>query len=118
MDIANTPPEFKDFFGMQTPNPAVTSIRCPLLAFFGTHDDVGTAADLELLKSSIHRQSTGPSRVDTAMVDHADHMYQGEEAGSSNYREMGRQPLTTAMTSSPSCVQIFAGDHRLRCLAR
>jgi pimeloyl-ACP methyl ester carboxylesterase len=80
MDIANTPPEFKDFFGMQTPNPAVTRIRCPLLAFFGTHDDVGTAADLELLKSSIHRQSTGPNRVDTAMVDHADHMYQGEEA--------------------------------------
>jgi pimeloyl-ACP methyl ester carboxylesterase len=36
MDIANTPPEFKDFFGMQTPNPAVTRIRCPLLAFFGT----------------------------------------------------------------------------------
>ncbi len=27
LDIADTPPEFKDFFGVQTPNPAVTRIR-------------------------------------------------------------------------------------------
>ena len=41
MDIVNTSPEFKDFFGIQTPNPGVTRILCPLLAFFGTHEDVG-----------------------------------------------------------------------------
>src|SRR5260370_22655045 len=29
MDIANAAPEFKDFFGVQTPNPAVKRIRCP-----------------------------------------------------------------------------------------
>ncbi len=80
MDIANSPPESKDFFGVQTPNPGVTRVRCPLLAFFGTRGDVGTEADLELLKSSIRRQSSGPSRVDTVMIAHADHMYQGEEA--------------------------------------
>ncbi|MBI1984333.1 MAG: alpha/beta fold hydrolase [Acidobacteria bacterium] len=80
MDIANSPPEYKDFFGVQTPNPGVTRIRCPLLAFFGTQGDVGTEADLELMKSSIQRQSSGPSRVDTVMIQHADHMYQGEEA--------------------------------------
>jgi pimeloyl-ACP methyl ester carboxylesterase len=80
LDIVNTPPEFKDFFGVQTPNPAVTRIRCPLLAWFGTNGDVGTEADLELLKSSIKRQSSGPSRVNTVMIQHADHMYTGEEA--------------------------------------
>jgi len=80
LDIANTPPEFKDFFGVQTANPAVTRIHCPLLAFFGTRGDVGTEADLELLKSSIQRQSSGPSRVNTVMIQHADHMYTGEEA--------------------------------------
>ena len=80
MDIANTPPAFKDFFGVQTPNPGVTQIRCPLLAFFGTNGDVGTEADLELLKSSIERQSSGPSRVQTIMIQNADHMYAGEEA--------------------------------------
>src|SRR2546425_2764275 len=53
LDIANSPPESKDFFGVQATNPPVTRIRCPLLAFFGTHGDVGTEADLELLKSSI-----------------------------------------------------------------
>ena len=79
MDIASTPPQFKDFFGVQTPNPAVTQIRCPLLAFFGTKGDVGTEADLELLTSSIQRQSSGPSRVQTIMIQNADHMYTGEE---------------------------------------
>ena len=41
MDIANRPAESKDFFGVQTPNPGVTRIQCPLLAFFGTRGDVG-----------------------------------------------------------------------------
>jgi pimeloyl-ACP methyl ester carboxylesterase len=79
MDIANAPPEFKDFFGVQTPNPAVTRIHCPLLAFFGTRGDVGTDADLKLLKTCIERQSSGPSRLDTVMILGADHMYAGEE---------------------------------------
>jgi pimeloyl-ACP methyl ester carboxylesterase len=79
LDIAKGAPEYTDFFGVRTPNPGVTRIRCPLLAFFGTRDDVGTEADLELLKSSIKRQSSGPSRVDTCMIEHADHMYQGAE---------------------------------------
>ncbi len=82
LDIVNSPPEFKDFFGTksETRNPGITRIRCPLLAFFGTRGDVGTEAALELLKSSIRRQSSGPSRVNTVMIQHADHMYTGEEA--------------------------------------
>ena len=80
LDIANSPPEFKDFFGVQTPNPGVTHIRCPLLAFFGSRGDVGNESDLELVKSSIKRLSSGPSRVDTVIIPHADHMYAGEEA--------------------------------------
>src|SRR6185503_4069582 len=80
LDIANAPPEFKDFFGVQTTNAAVTRIHCPLLAFFGTRGDVGTEADLKLLKSCIERQASGPRRVDTVMIRGADHMYAGEEA--------------------------------------
>ena len=81
LDIVNSPPEFKDFFGTQTQtkNPGITRIRCPLLAFFGTRDDVGTEATLKLLKSSIQRQSSGPSRVETVMIENADHMYTSEE---------------------------------------
>ena len=79
LDIANSPPEFKDFFGMQIPNPGITHIRCPLLAFFGTKEDVGTEEDLKLLKTCIQRQSSGPSRVDTVMIRGADHMYAGQE---------------------------------------
>lgn len=82
LDIADAPPETKDFFGVQTQtlNPGITRIRCPLLAFFGTKGDVGNEEDLELLRSSIHRQPSGPSRVDTAMIRNGDHMYTGEEA--------------------------------------
>src|SRR5262249_15383890 len=82
LDMADTPPEFKDFFGVQTTttNPAVTRIRCPLLAFYGTSGDVGGTKELELLKSCIGHQSIGPSRVDTALIPHADHMYAGAEA--------------------------------------
>lgn len=81
LDIVNTPPEFKDSWGTlpETKNAGVTRIRCPLLAFFGTRWDVGNAAELELLKSSVQRQSSGPSRVNTVMIQNADHMYTGEE---------------------------------------
>jgi dienelactone hydrolase len=79
MDIVNTPPEFKDFFGIQTPDPGITHIHCPLLAFFGTNGDVGNEEDLELLESSIERHHAGPSRVNTVMIQRADHMYVGQE---------------------------------------
>lgn len=82
MDIVNSPPEVKDFFGTssETRHPGITRIRCPLLAFFGTRGDVGGEKDLQLLKSSIAHQASGPSRVDTAIIEKADHMYTGEEA--------------------------------------
>ena len=78
-DSATVPPEMMDFYGIRTSNPAVTRIHCPLLAWFGTGDDVGAAKDLDVLKSSTRRQSSGPSRVDTVMIQHADHMYTGQE---------------------------------------
>jgi pimeloyl-ACP methyl ester carboxylesterase len=80
LDLAKDPMR-ADFFGVQTPNPPVTRIRCPILAWFGTKEpDIGTAADLELLKSSLKRLSSGPARVDTTMIQNAGHMYRGEEA--------------------------------------
>jgi pimeloyl-ACP methyl ester carboxylesterase len=80
LDIANAPVTSKDFFGEQTPNAGITRIHCPLLAFFDTQGDVGTAADLDKLKSTIQHQTTGPSRVTTAMIQGGDHMYTGQEA--------------------------------------
>ncbi len=81
LDTVNTPPEFRDFFGVQNAHPAVTRVHCPLLAFFGTREaDIGTEADLELLKAAVRRQSSGPSRVDTVMIQNADHMYAGQES--------------------------------------
>ncbi len=79
VDILNTPPELWDFFGVRTPNPAVTRILCPLLAFYGTDGDVGSQKDLELLKSLVKRQRTGPSRVDTFLIKGTGHMYAKRE---------------------------------------
>ena len=81
LDDANTPREVGDFFGVRTANPAVTRVRTPILAFMGTREsDVGTEKDLQVLKSSISRQPSGPRSVNIAMIEKADHMYTGEEA--------------------------------------
>jgi pimeloyl-ACP methyl ester carboxylesterase len=80
LDLANMGQELTDFFGVQTPDPPVARIRCPILAWFGTDEtDIGTASDLELLKSTLKHLPTGPSRVDTVMLRNADHMYSGAE---------------------------------------
>ena len=81
LDLANMGLRLRDFYGVKTPDPPVTRVHCPLLAWFGTNEaDIGTAADLELLKSTLQRLPAGPSRVDTVMIQNADHMYSGEEA--------------------------------------
>jgi pimeloyl-ACP methyl ester carboxylesterase len=79
LDIAKVTPETLDFFGERTSNPGVTRIQCPILAFFGTRDDVGGEEDLNVLKSSVNRQPTHPA-VTTVMIHGADHMYTSEEA--------------------------------------
>jgi pimeloyl-ACP methyl ester carboxylesterase len=79
-DLAKVPAEMLDFFGEHTQNPGVTRIQCPILAFFGTREsDVGTEADLAVLKSSVDRQRRHP-KVTTATIGGADHMYTGEES--------------------------------------
>lgn len=80
LDDAKTPKEFLDFFGMQSSTPAVTRVHCPILIWFGTNGDIGNAAELERVKSCTRRQTSGPSRVETIMIQNADHMYTGEEA--------------------------------------
>lgn len=80
LDIAQIAPELKDFYGVQTSHAPVARIRCPVLAWYGSKEpEVGTEADLELLRECIARQPSGPSRVDTIMLQNADHMYHGEE---------------------------------------
>jgi len=81
LDIVNSPPDQRDFFGTEagTTHPGVSKIRCPLLAFYGTFSDVGDEKELALLKESIKKQPTGPSRVDTLLINHSDHMYLGQE---------------------------------------
>jgi pimeloyl-ACP methyl ester carboxylesterase len=79
LDIFTTPREYRDFFGTQTPNPAITRVTCPILAFFGSKGDIGSEKELNLLKSSVQRLSRGPRRVETTMIVNGDHEYVGEE---------------------------------------
>jgi pimeloyl-ACP methyl ester carboxylesterase len=79
LDIVNRPPEFTDFFGELSSNAGVTRIHCPLFVILGTDGDVGNEEDLEKIKSAIKRLPTRPSRVDTALIQGADHMYDGQE---------------------------------------
>jgi len=79
MDIANSPPEYKDFFGVHTANAGITKIHCPVLAFYGTNGDIGNEKTLALLDSSIKKQAKGPVSVTTSMIKGAEHMYMGKE---------------------------------------
>jgi dienelactone hydrolase len=79
MDILDTPPEFKDFFGALSTNAGVTRIQCPLLLLLGTNGDVGSQEDLDQIKSSMQQLPMHPSRVDTALIQGANHMYDGQE---------------------------------------
>jgi pimeloyl-ACP methyl ester carboxylesterase len=79
MDIANSPPAYKDFFGVQTVNAGIMKVHCPILAFYGTSDDIGNEKTLDLLKTSIAKQPKRPASVTTAMIKGADHMYTGQE---------------------------------------
>lgn len=79
LDILNRPSEFKDFFGELSANAGVARIRCPLLVLLGTNGDVGNEEDLKRIKFSTERLPTHPSRFDTALIQGADHMYDGHE---------------------------------------
>jgi pimeloyl-ACP methyl ester carboxylesterase len=79
MDIAHEPAGYKDFFGIHTTNAGITKIQCPVLAFYGSRDDIGNENTLELLKTSIQKQPKGPASVTTTMIKNTDHMYMGEE---------------------------------------
>ena len=80
LDQVKTPPALLDIFGVSSTDAAITSITCPLLAFFGTRDDVGGDADLAVVKATSRRLENGPSRITTATIARGDHMYAGEEA--------------------------------------
>ena len=79
LDTLHRPREYADFFGTQTANPPILRVHCPLLAFFGTKDDVGGEKELLLLKSSVQRVSKGRQNVTTAMISAGDHEYVGQE---------------------------------------
>ncbi|MBI4277370.1 MAG: alpha/beta fold hydrolase, partial [Armatimonadetes bacterium] len=65
-----------DVFGVDTPEPAVAKIRCPLFACYGTEEpEMATAPDLDIIR----RTARASSRVDTRMFDGADHSYTGHE---------------------------------------
>ena len=65
-----------DIYGSRTPEPAIAGLRCPLLAFFGTDEAwVGNADDLEMIR----RNARAAARVETAMIEGADHVYTGHE---------------------------------------
>jgi dienelactone hydrolase len=79
IDVFLHDPAARDFFGVQAANAPIARIRIPLLAFFGTRDDVGGQADLDAIVSAVGRQQGGAARVTTAFIDGGDHMYTGHE---------------------------------------
>jgi pimeloyl-ACP methyl ester carboxylesterase len=66
-----------DVYGVGSADSPLSKVHCPILALFGTNEErVGTAPDLE----TIRQNARSASRVDTAMIEGADHSYTGREA--------------------------------------
>jgi pimeloyl-ACP methyl ester carboxylesterase len=62
-------------FRSDTQEPYVASVDCPLLAFFGTNEAwLGGEADLEMIR----RNASNAPRVDTRIIEGADHVYWGQ----------------------------------------
>ena len=60
-----------------TQTPYIGSLRCPLLAFYGTDEAwLGGAAELE----TIRQNASACPRVDTHLLEGADHVYWGRAA--------------------------------------
>jgi pimeloyl-ACP methyl ester carboxylesterase len=73
LDIIRNVP---DVFGVESGEPPVSRLRCPLLAIFGTDEPhIGTAADLDVVRRNAHASA----QVETRMVV-GDHLYTGNEA--------------------------------------
>ncbi len=80
LDYAQTPDDIYDFFGIENANPAISRLRTPLLAFYGSKGDVGSIADLDHMRALISKHTGGPTHIDTAIIQDGDHDYAGQEA--------------------------------------
>jgi pimeloyl-ACP methyl ester carboxylesterase len=68
-------PDF-DTYGIDRADPPISRVRCPILALYGTDEAwVGGAVNLEMIR----RNATSAARVNTQMIEGADHVYTGHE---------------------------------------
>ena len=62
-------------FRSETEIPYITKVKCPILAFYGSEEEwCGSADDLD----SICDNATSAPRVDTKIIEGADHVYWGK----------------------------------------
>lgn len=62
-----------------TGSPHIAKVASPLLVFFGTHD-VGGATELDIVR----KNAVKASRVNTHLIENADHVYTGCESQTAN----------------------------------
>ncbi len=73
-NIASRSNVLSQIYASETGAPTIAEIGSPLLAFFGTHD-VGGANELEIIR----KNAVKSSRIDTKLIENADHVYTGYE---------------------------------------
>ena len=65
-----------DTYGMEGDDSPLSKVRCPFLAILGTKEpQIGAPEDLETMK----RNARSSSRAETALIEGANHLYQGRE---------------------------------------
>ncbi len=80
-----------DTYGMDGGDSPLGNIRCPVLAILGTKEpQIGMPADLDTLK----RNARAAASIDTALIEGANHLYQGceEAVAEAIYGWLGKLP--------------------------
>ena len=74
--LVNRVESLVDVYGMDGGDSPLGKVRCPFLAILGTEEPtIGAPEDLETLK----RTARSSARADTALIEGANHIYQGRE---------------------------------------
>jgi pimeloyl-ACP methyl ester carboxylesterase len=63
-----------DLYGLDSADPLLARVRCPIFACYGS-DDIGGAAELEIIR----RNATSAARVETVIFEGANHGYETRE---------------------------------------
>jgi hypothetical protein len=95
-----------------TQTPAVTRVKCPILAFFGTRSDIAGQKDLGLLKSSVERIPGSP-KLETATIVRAGDGTPRSTRARARHSDFRFAAASVARTINTASLSTFVGSDQI-----